>query len=230
MDVLAFVGVVAVIVVVPGPDMALVLQNGLARGRRAAVETALGINAGLVVWAVAAALGVAALLHASAPAFTALKLAGAAYLVWLGVRALAGRLAGDGWRSAVPVARADGIPLHAGPAVEPPESEDRPRLHDADPAVPRSGGTGRRADASPRRHLHLHGPALADLVRTARREGGRAPEAPGRPACAERGHRHRPRRVGREAGGRAAVVRGNGPAGASVPTGVLPRQAAVLSV
>ena len=87
-DVVAFIGVVAVIVVLPGPDMALVLQNGLARGRRAAVETALGINAGLLVWAVAAALGIAALLHASAPAFTALKLAGAAYLVWLGLRAL----------------------------------------------------------------------------------------------------------------------------------------------
>ena len=95
MDVVAFVGVVAVIVVVPGPDMALVLQNGLARGRRAAVETAVGINAGLLVWALAAALGVAVLLHASAPAFTALKLAGAAYLVWLGVRALA-----DAWRGA----------------------------------------------------------------------------------------------------------------------------------
>ena len=88
-DLLAFAGVVALIVVLPGPDMALVLQNGLARGRRAAVETALGINAGLLVWAVAAALGIAALLHASAPAFTLLKLAGAAYLVWLGLRALA---------------------------------------------------------------------------------------------------------------------------------------------
>ena len=88
-----FIGVVAVIVVLPGPDMALVLQNGLARGRRAAVETALGINTGLLVWAVAAALGVAALLHASAPAFMLLKLAGAAYLVWLGVRALS-----DAWR------------------------------------------------------------------------------------------------------------------------------------
>lgn len=87
-DVLAFVGVVAVIVVLPGPDMALVLQNGLARGRRAALASALGINAGLVVWALAAALGIAALLHASAPAFTALKLAGAAYLIWLGLRAL----------------------------------------------------------------------------------------------------------------------------------------------
>jgi RhtB (resistance to homoserine/threonine) family protein len=87
-EVVAFAGVVALIVVVPGPDMALVLQNGLTRGRRAAVETALGINAGLLVWALAAALGIAALLQASAQAFTALKLAGAAYLVWLGLRAL----------------------------------------------------------------------------------------------------------------------------------------------
>ena len=94
-DVVAFIGVVAVIVVLPGPDMALVLQNGLARGRRAAVETAIGINAGLLVWAVAAALGIAAVLNASAPAFTMLKLAGAAYLVWLGLRAL-----GTAWRGA----------------------------------------------------------------------------------------------------------------------------------
>ena len=73
--------------------MALVLQNGLARGRRAAVETAVGINAGLLVWAVAAALGIAALVRASGPAFTLLKLAGAAYLVWLGLRAFR-----DAWR------------------------------------------------------------------------------------------------------------------------------------
>jgi len=89
----AFVGVAVVVVVLPGPDMALVLRNGLAGGRRAAVETALGVNAGLLVWAVAAALGAAALLRASAPAFTALKLAGAAYLVWLGLHALR-----DAWR------------------------------------------------------------------------------------------------------------------------------------
>lgn len=87
-SVVAYIGVVALIVVLPGPDMALVLQNGLARGRRAAVETAVGINAGLLVWAIAAALGIAALIRASAPAFTLLKLAGAAYLVWLGLRAL----------------------------------------------------------------------------------------------------------------------------------------------
>lgn len=92
-DLLAFAGVAAVIIVVPGPDMALVLRNGIAHGRRAALETALGINCGLLVWALTAALGIAALLHASATAFTMLKLVGAAYLVWLGVRALR-----DAWR------------------------------------------------------------------------------------------------------------------------------------
>jgi threonine/homoserine/homoserine lactone efflux protein len=94
-DVVAFAAVAALIVVVPGPDMALVLRNGVAHGRRAAVATALGINAGLLVWAVAAALGVAAVIQASGTAFTVLKLAGAAYLVWLGVRALV-----DAWRGA----------------------------------------------------------------------------------------------------------------------------------
>ena len=64
------------------------------------VETALGVNAGLLVWALAAALGIAALLHASAFAFTVLKLAGAAYLVLLGVRALL-----DAWRGAAVLLR-----------------------------------------------------------------------------------------------------------------------------
>jgi threonine/homoserine/homoserine lactone efflux protein len=87
-NLVAFAAVAALIVVVPGPDMALVLRNGVAHGRRAAVATALGINAGLLVWALAAALGIAALLHSSGTAFMVLKLAGAIYLVWLGLRAL----------------------------------------------------------------------------------------------------------------------------------------------
>jgi threonine/homoserine/homoserine lactone efflux protein len=53
--------------------MALVLRNGVAYGRHAAVATAFGISAGLLVWALAAALGIAALLHASGTAFTLLK-------------------------------------------------------------------------------------------------------------------------------------------------------------
>ena len=95
------------IVVVPGPDMALVLKNGVAHGRRAAISTALGINAGLLVWAFAAALGVAAILHASATAFTTLKLVGAAYLIWLGIRALhdAWRGAGDDGIATIPMRR-----------------------------------------------------------------------------------------------------------------------------
>ena len=92
-DALAFAGVAAVVILIPGPDMALVLRNGLAYGRRSALEAAVGINAGLLVWALASALGIAALLEASAAAFTLLKLAGAAYLVFLGIRALR-----DAWR------------------------------------------------------------------------------------------------------------------------------------
>jgi RhtB (resistance to homoserine/threonine) family protein len=92
----AFLGVAVVIVLTPGVDMALVTKNALLHGRRAALATALGINAGIAVWTVAAALGLAALVHASATAFAVVKLAGAAYLVYLGVQALrASRRAGD---------------------------------------------------------------------------------------------------------------------------------------
>jgi threonine/homoserine/homoserine lactone efflux protein len=88
MHLVAFLGVAVVIVVTPGVDMALVTKNALLHGRRAAPATALGINVGIAVWTVAAALGLAALVHASATAFAAVKLAGAAYLVYLGVQAL----------------------------------------------------------------------------------------------------------------------------------------------
>ena len=54
----------------------------------AALGTALGVNLGLVLWTLAAALGLAAVVRASAVAFTALKLIGAVYLIWLGVQAL----------------------------------------------------------------------------------------------------------------------------------------------
>ncbi|HET7052069.1 MAG TPA: LysE family translocator [Solirubrobacteraceae bacterium] len=85
----SFLPVAAVLIIVPGPDTALVTKNALLHGRRAALGTALGVNLGLVVWTLAAALGLAAVVRASAVAFTALKLVGAAYLIWLGVQALA---------------------------------------------------------------------------------------------------------------------------------------------
>jgi RhtB (resistance to homoserine/threonine) family protein len=85
----SFLPVAAALIIVPGPDTALVTKNAIVHGRQAALGTALGVNLGLVVWTVAAALGLAAVVRASAVAFTALKLIGAAYLICLGVQALA---------------------------------------------------------------------------------------------------------------------------------------------
>jgi len=84
----AFVGIAALVIVAPGPDTVLVTKNALMHGRRAALGTSLGVNTGLLIWTVAAALGVAAVVRESAVAFTVLKLVGAVYLVWLGVQAL----------------------------------------------------------------------------------------------------------------------------------------------
>jgi len=91
---LAFLGVSALVIVTPGQDTALTIKNTLAGGRRAGVLTALGVSTGQAVWTVAASAGVAALLVASEPAFLALKLAGAAYLVFLGAQALLAALRG----------------------------------------------------------------------------------------------------------------------------------------
>jgi threonine/homoserine/homoserine lactone efflux protein len=88
MDVFAFVAVAAVVVVTPGVDMALVTKQALLHGRPAAQAAAMGINLGILVWTLAAALGLAALIAASATAFTLIKLAGAIYLIYLGVQAL----------------------------------------------------------------------------------------------------------------------------------------------
>jgi threonine/homoserine/homoserine lactone efflux protein len=87
-ELLAFLGVAAVVIVTPGQDTALTVRNTLAGGRRAGIRTAVGVVSGQAVWALAASAGVAALLVASEPAFVALKLAGAVYLVYLGGQAL----------------------------------------------------------------------------------------------------------------------------------------------
>ncbi len=83
-----FLLVAVVVVVTPGVDMALVTKNALVHGREEAVATALGINLGIALWTVAAALGVAAVVQQSATAFAVIKLAGAAYLLFLGVQML----------------------------------------------------------------------------------------------------------------------------------------------
>ena len=87
-QVLAFAGVAALLTITPGADMALVTRNALAGGRRAALFTTFGINAGLFAWAALSAVGLAAVLSASAEAYTTLRVVGAAYLVYLGIQAI----------------------------------------------------------------------------------------------------------------------------------------------
>jgi threonine/homoserine/homoserine lactone efflux protein len=87
-DLLVFLVGSLVVTVVPGPDMALVTRQVVTRGRRAAQATILGNLAGLVVHASALAVGLSALLVASATAFSVVKFAGAAYLVFLGLQSL----------------------------------------------------------------------------------------------------------------------------------------------
>ena len=78
------------LIITPGPDTALVIRNALGSGARAAIATAFGIGLGSVAWALASLLGVAVILETSAAAFTVLKLVGAGYLAYLGLRTLFG--------------------------------------------------------------------------------------------------------------------------------------------
>ena len=88
---LAFLGVSALVIVTPGQDTALTIRNTLLGGRRSGVLTAAGVASGQAFWTLAASLGLAALLSASEPAFLAVRLAGATYLVFLGIQTLLGR-------------------------------------------------------------------------------------------------------------------------------------------
>ena len=85
---LAFLGVSALVIITPGQDTALTIRSTLLGGRRAGVLTALGVSTGQAVWTLAASAGITALLLASEPAFLAVKLAGAIYLVFLGAQML----------------------------------------------------------------------------------------------------------------------------------------------
>jgi threonine/homoserine/homoserine lactone efflux protein len=89
--VLAFAGVAAVINVTPGLDTMLVLRTSVAGGRAIGLVSGLGINVGCLAWGLAAAAGITELLAASHVAYDAVRIAGAAYLTWLGCCAL--------WRS-----------------------------------------------------------------------------------------------------------------------------------
>ena len=94
----AFLALAALLAVAPGPDTAISTRNALVGGRQAGLFTILGVSLGLLVWTLATAVGLAALLRASEPAFVAVKLAGAVYLAVLGAQALLAAIRGTGGR------------------------------------------------------------------------------------------------------------------------------------
>lgn len=86
-----FIPAAVLIVLLPGPDTLVVVRNLLRGGRRLAVRTVAGVLCGLAIWVAATALGLSAVLRASHDAYLALRIAGAVYLVYLGVRGLRSR-------------------------------------------------------------------------------------------------------------------------------------------
>jgi threonine/homoserine/homoserine lactone efflux protein len=88
--------------VVPGPAVLYIVAQSINGGRRAGVLSAFGVATGGLVHVIAAVIGLSALLAASAEAFTVVKLVGAAYLVWLGIRTLLSRDDMIGGRQAEP--------------------------------------------------------------------------------------------------------------------------------
>lgn len=84
----AFLGIAILVIVTPGQDTALTIRNTLVGGRRAGIATGGGVVSGLATWTVASSAGLAALIVASQPLFLAVRLIGAAYLVFLGLQAI----------------------------------------------------------------------------------------------------------------------------------------------
>ncbi|SFF75468.1 Threonine/homoserine/homoserine lactone efflux protein [Streptomyces mirabilis] len=103
-SVIAFAGAAFLIAMVPGPSTAVILRRAVMNGRRSGIATVLGNECGVLLWGLAAALGLSALLLASQVAYDAMRIFGAALLVWMGARAL--------WRARRP----------GGPGEEPAET------------------------------------------------------------------------------------------------------------
>lgn len=86
-----FVLAATLVVLLPGPDTLVVVRNLVRGGRREAARTVMGVLTGLTVWATTAVLGLSAVLRASHDAYIGLRVAGAVYLVYLGVKSLRSR-------------------------------------------------------------------------------------------------------------------------------------------
>jgi len=90
---LCFLGASVALTIAPGPDNIFVLTQGIARGRKSAIITALGMCSGISVHTTAAAFGISAIFYSSAVAFNLVKYAGAAYLLYLACKTLKERSA-----------------------------------------------------------------------------------------------------------------------------------------
>lgn len=87
-DLALFLVASALLALAPGPDVVYVLARGIAQGRKAGFAAALGFATGCIFHTLLAVLGIAALIRSSPMAFDAVRYAGAAYLVWIGIQAL----------------------------------------------------------------------------------------------------------------------------------------------
>jgi threonine/homoserine/homoserine lactone efflux protein len=87
-DIALFLVASALLTIAPGPDIVYVLTRGVAQGPKAGLAAALGFATGCIFHTVLAAVGIAALIRSSDVAFNAVRYAGAAYLVWIGIQAL----------------------------------------------------------------------------------------------------------------------------------------------
>jgi len=129
-DLLVFSGIAAVLTVTPGADTALVTKNAISRGRAAGFATTFGICLGCVVHSVASALGLSAILARSAEAYQIVKLAGAVYLIYIGIRSILGA-------SAAPVSEAS--QASGRRSFQSAEPEGRSVLPDVSAAVHQTG-------------------------------------------------------------------------------------------
>ncbi|MCC5575792.1 LysE family translocator [Microtetraspora sp. AC03309] len=124
----SFAVVAGLMTIVPGLDTALVLRSAITGGRRHAFATALGVNTGVLVWGAGAAVGVSALLTASQTAYTVLRLAGAAYLIWFGAtmvwRTMRGRPASSATTSSASASTQPALPQLALPEAANREGAD----------------------------------------------------------------------------------------------------------
>ncbi|KAK1181391.1 LysE family translocator [Streptomyces sp. NBS 14/10] len=114
-SIVAFIGAAFLIAMVPGPSTVVILRRAVVNGRRTGMATVLGNECGVLLWGLAAALGLSALLLASQVAYDVIRITGAAVLVWMGARALwqARRVGGRGGRGG-----------RGGPDTEPAETAE----------------------------------------------------------------------------------------------------------